>query len=554
MKDPDSEVIAANEAFYEAFRRHDHAAMEALWALREPIVCVHPGWEALVGRADVLSSWRALLSGSSRVIAEFAEARVRVDGDTAVVTGVERMGGIELAATNVFVREGAAWKLVHHQAGQLLNRYGGGPERRTRPGEDDIDTDPPPPDLSLPPAIHRRAIGALAAEPARVFSPEREILEGNVERAVQAAEAAFAYDALRVSESHNRAIWDNMLSALFTVTMDGEIESVNPAGERMFGLTAQELAGMPFTHLFTPLEPSVDELFASALGRVTEWRGRRTSGDTFPFELRLFPVESLRGKGYAAIVQDISERYEVERLKGEIISIVSHELRTPLTALRGTIGLLVGGALGPLPDEPMEMLRIAQSNTQRLIALVEDILDLDRLQRGKLQLHLGHVLAARIVARSVDAVRAFADEQRVAIAVTCAEGDATGDEKRLVQVLVNLLSNAIKFSPPGSRVEVSTGVVGSFLEIRVKDQGRGVPQAQRALIFERFHQVHSSDARDKGGTGLGLAISRSLVEQHGGTIGVESEEGKGATFWFRVPRGEVDRPEPPAVTGSDLAP
>ncbi len=227
---------------------------------------------------------------------------------------------------------------------------------------------------------------------------------------------------------------------------------------------------------------------------------------------------------------------ETDRIKGDLISVVSHELRTPLTAIRGAIGLLVGGVLGPLPEGPMEMLTIAERNTQRLIALVNDILDLDRLQQGILELHPGRVAAAQIIERSIEAVAAFAAEERVHIDVTSAEGHVRGDDHRLVQVLVNLLSNAIKFSPPESHVTVSASAGETDVEIRVADHGPGIPAAHRGRIFERFHQVQEPSTRRQGGTGLGLSISKGLVEQHGGTIGVESAEGEGSTFWFRIPR------------------
>lgn len=232
---------------------------------------------------------------------------------------------------------------------------------------------------------------------------------------------------------------------------------------------------------------------------------------------------------------------ETDRIKGDLISIVSHELRTPLTAIRGSIGLLVGGVLGPLPPEQGEMLEIAERNTLRLIALVNDILDLDRLQRGILELRLGRVAAAAVVEQSVEAVAAFAREEHVHIEVAGAEGQMRGDDRRLVQVLVNLLSNAIKFSPPDSRVTVGAAERGGFVEFRVEDRGPGVPAAQRARIFERFHQVQSPSTRTVGGTGLGLSISKGLVEQHGGTIGVESEEGAGSTFWFRIPLADAEQ-------------
>lgn len=248
---------------------------------------------------------------------------------------------------------------------------------------------------------------------------------------------------------------------------------------------------------------------------------------------------------------------ETDRIKGDIISVVSHELRTPLTAIRGSIGLLVGGVLGGLPKEQMELLVIAERNVLRLIDLVNDILDIDRLERGMFELQLADAPVADIVRRSVEAVAEFAKEERIGIEVEDSAEVVRGDRLRLVQVLVNLLSNAIKFSPPDSRVLVSArAVVGETadgsgrgsgrgsgdsaeIEIRVQDQGPGIPPEHLTRIFDRFHQVQSPSTRAQGGSGLGLSISKSIVQLHGGSIGVASEEGKGSTFWFRLPRAQV---------------
>ncbi|MEZ4300885.1 MAG: PAS domain S-box protein, partial [Polyangiaceae bacterium] len=382
-----------------------------------------------------------------------------------------------------------------------------------------------------------RVIGVLTAGCSHSIPEEIiAILRATAAQIAQVVGTAFAYEALRLSESLSRSILGNMLSALLTLSEDGVIETVNPATMTTFGYSREELIGRPFVSLFDIASRDARVLIARTRGRVTEQRGKKKSGETFPCELRLFHLESLRGPGYAVILHDQSERYEVERLKAEFVSVVSHELRTPLTALRGSIGLLTGGVMGALPDEVMEMLGIAERNTMRLISLVNDILDLERLQKGKIDLFLQPVRVLSIVDRSLESVKSFADQERIQIEVRCTSDVVLGDGDRLVQVLVNLLSNAVKFSPPGSRIEVSNETEPSAVVFRVSDRGRGIPPSHRRLIFERFAQVHTSDAREKGGTGLGLTICKAIVEQHDGTIGVESEEGKGSTFWFRIPR------------------
>jgi PAS domain S-box-containing protein len=228
---------------------------------------------------------------------------------------------------------------------------------------------------------------------------------------------------------------------------------------------------------------------------------------------------------------------ELDRFKQELLSTVSHELRTPLTSIRGSLGLLTSGAVGALSDEVVEVVTIAERNAIRLIALINDILDLERLETGKMELQFGLVSVVSVLRRAVESVEPFARQHEITLetgAVPEACSMIRADADRIVQVLVNLLSNAAKFSPPASVVTIAVAPRDGWVEFRVTDRGRGVPVAHRRSIFERFQQVESSDAREQGGTGLGLAISKSIIEQHGGTIGIESELGIGSTFWFRV--------------------
>jgi signal transduction histidine kinase len=179
-------------------------------------------------------------------------------------------------------------------------------------------------------------------------------------------------------------------------------------------------------------------------------------------------------------------------------------------------------------------LHIADRNTARLLSLINDILDCERLAAGE-ALQAAPVSMATVIAHAVGSVQTFADESAVRIEQAHVEGTVLGDADRLVQVVVNLLANAIKFSPKGALVSVASKERFGWIEVTVADQGRGIPLDQRELVFEPFHQVDRSDARQRGGTGLGLAISRRIIDRHRGAIGVESVEGKGSTFWFRLP-------------------
>ena len=241
-------------------------------------------------------------------------------------------------------------------------------------------------------------------------------------------------------------------------------------------------------------------------------------------------------EGAKSVAEHTVERLEeVERLKKGFLSTMSHELRTPLTSIRGSLGLLASGAMGTLSGEAAGIVAVAERNAVRLMALINDILDLERLETGKIELQFAEVPVESILRRAMESLTTFGQKHGVTVeAPPDVSSVIWGDADRIVQVLVNLLSNAVKFSPPGGVVTIEVGARDNSIEFRVTDRGRGVPVAHRRAIFERFRQVETSDAREKGGTGLGLAICKSIVEQHGGTIGLESEEGSGSTFWFRI--------------------
>jgi len=329
--------------------------------------------------------------------------------------------------------------------------------------------------------------------------------------------------ALRGSDERMRAVMENMLEGLITTSERNIIEQVNRAAEQMFGYAEGELVGQHLKVLMPrSTGPGADAFLKDAakraLGRITEWEGRRRNGELFRFELSLFAFQTNEGRHFAGHLRDISERKKLERMKQEFVATVSHELRTPLTSIRGSLSLLTGGALGELPDEARDVVVIAERNTVRLITLINDILDLERLEAGKMELHLEPTPLGPVIDQSVDSVRAFADQQGIELKVVATSARVFGDGDRLVQVLVNLISNAVKFSPRGGSVTTSVVEKDGAAEVRVEDQGRGIPANQLEAIFGRFKQVEAADSRQKGGTGLGLAICKAIVEQHAGTI------------------------------------
>jgi signal transduction histidine kinase len=226
---------------------------------------------------------------------------------------------------------------------------------------------------------------------------------------------------------------------------------------------------------------------------------------------------------------------ELEEMKRQFVAMVSHDLRTPLTSLKMFLELLEQGIYGELNAVGSSRTQLAERNVTRLIALINDLLDYEKLQSGQFSLNTSVIALAPVVARSIDAINAFAEQHKVKLLAEPIDCEAVADGDRLIQVLVNLISNAVKFSPENGSVVVSARRIENMVEVRVKDEGRGIPKEFHHTVFERFKQVKKSDATEKGGTGLGLPICKALIENHGGKIGVESEEGKGSTFWFTLP-------------------
>ncbi len=224
-----------------------------------------------------------------------------------------------------------------------------------------------------------------------------------------------------------------------------------------------------------------------------------------------------------------------ERRKQEYIQMINHDLRTPLTAIQGTLAVAARGTYGPLNEKGQKRMNDAEEDADRLISLINEMLDIERLESGKFDLDKELVSAAEIVTQSFDTVRPLADSRGVTLATAGGEGTVFADKERLVRVMVNLLGNAIKFSSTGQSVTVNYADDDKGLNVRVADQGRGIPSIAMPYIFDRFRQVEQADAKEKGGTGLGLAICKAIIEAHGGQIGAYSTEGKGSTFWFTIP-------------------
>jgi PAS domain S-box-containing protein len=366
--------------------------------------------------------------------------------------------------------------------------------------------------------------------------------------------------AVQNAERIQRTILNSAAYSMLSTDTAGVIQTVNAAAEKWLGYAGAELAGSNVTvvHDAHELQFRGDQL-TRAMGMpvmgdyqalITKARYGvadefectyvRKDGTRFPV---LLAVTALGGgdndpAGYLMVAADLSERHAIRKMKDEFVSVVSHELRTPLTSIKGALGLLAGGVTGVLPPKAGEMAKIAHSNAERLSRLVEDILDLQRIESGRITMDKRVCDVADLIKESAESVHLVAEHEGVTIVSSPCQASINVDRERMVQAFVNLLGNAIKFSPRGGRIDFAAERTSGGVLFRVQDEGRGIPREKLETIFERFVQVDASDAREKAGTGLGLAICRSIVEQHGGRVWAESELDRGSTFYVQLPLAE----------------
>jgi PAS domain S-box-containing protein len=334
--------------------------------------------------------------------------------------------------------------------------------------------------------------------------------------------------------------------AVFEVDPRATILDMNPAAENLFGYGSQEIVGRSGIAMLFGAE-DLDgtgkwwrEFVAAARPAtiVTE-RCRRRDGLEIAVEWTLTPLVD-EGNNVTSVVlqgRDITQQRAAERVRSEFTSTLSHELRTPLTSILGSLQLLRSGVLGELHKDHDEVVEIAERNGQRLLDLINEVLDIEKIESGRLTIVPEIVAVDDLVREAVRLNQGFADRfsVRLRIATELPAATVRADRKRLMQVLTNLLSNAAKFSPPTGDVDLSVHVRDGRVRVEVGDRGPGIPAAFRGRIFGRFAQADSADSRIKGGTGLGLAICKRLVEMMDGSVGFEDRPGGGTTFYFELP-------------------
>jgi len=236
-------------------------------------------------------------------------------------------------------------------------------------------------------------------------------------------------------------------------------------------------------------------------------------------------------------IKDIDDRVQAERMRTEFVSTVSHELRTPLTSIMGALGLMRSRAVGPVSDKAQHLVTIAYDNCDRLVRLINDLLDVEKIEAGKVAFDFKEESLAHLLDQAKEENALFAERHGATIVVAPIAHDVTleVDESRFAQVMANLLSNAAKYSPPGGEITIAAQLLDGAVRISVSDQGPGIPAEFRHRIFERFAQADAATGRSKGGTGLGLNIAKAVVEAHQGTIGFDTTDGQGTTFYFELP-------------------
>ena len=352
-------------------------------------------------------------------------------------------------------------------------------------------------------------------------------------------------------QSRNKAILDTVVDGIITINNKGCIETVNPAAVKIFGYSEEDMVGQNVKMLMpNPYQEEHDGYLShhmktgekKVIGIGREVEGKRKDGSIFPLELAVSEMVVNGEVLFTGIVRDITERKQADKMKEEFISTVSHELRTPLTSIRGSIGLLTGGMAGEFNEQAQKLLNMAHNNTERLLMLINDILDISKLESGKMDFNFATVDVEKLLIQAVESNLGYANQHNVKFVLDMNVNGAKihGDENRLMQVMNNLMSNAAKFAPEGDEVLVAAVRHHHQVRISVTDHGPGIPKELESKIFDKFTQADSSDTRQVGGTGLGLNITKAMVDKHNGRIAFVSELGVGTTFYIDLPEQVSD--------------
>lgn len=395
--------------------------------------------------------------------------------------------------------------------------------------------------------------GALNTLVSNLMQRTQELQELNLslERRVEerTAELERALVKVQANERRINTIIEAAHDAFIGVDLQGRVTDWNSQAERMFGWSYREAVGQPLAELILPERFRAS--FAQAIRLFNEtgradWMDHRLErvvmnrqGVEFPIEMSASLAGTSETVFFSAFLHDISERKKVEQMKNEFVSTVSHELRTPITSIRASLAMLADGMAGELPADAKGLIDISYQSCERLVRLVDDVLDIEKIESGNMTFERVAQTLLPLADQALESMQGYAGQFGVRLVRHAGEQAGTAmaevDRDRMLQVLTNLLSNAIKFSPRGGKVELELGVHGDRLRMSVADEGSGIPAAFHGRIFQKFAQADSGDSRQKGGTGLGLSICKSIVEEHGGSITFDSVEGRGTCFYVELP-------------------
>ncbi len=365
------------------------------------------------------------------------------------------------------------------------------------------------------------------------------------------SEQVRSQEELLVSEARFRGVFESAPLPMLLIDAETHVLNVNHEAQSLFGYESAEMLGRPMREFSDTGEVRLDgmreaEMLITGEAEVlsSERIYRRKDGSTFPAQVSTAAVRDGEGAYRYSVraIRDLTAEREVERGKDEFIAMTSHELRTPVTAMHAAVTLVASGVFGTMPERAQSMLDIAASNSDRLVALVNDLIDLERMNLGKMQISPQQINAGDTARQAADLVLPIANDAGVSVVVEPEDVTVVADPGRMLQTLQILLSNAIKFSPTDSTVILRVSHDDTRVAFHVADQGKGIPADRLESIFGRFQQVDSSDTRGAGGTGLGLAIAKSIVERHRGRIWAESELGVGSTFIVEIPTGQTWSP------------
>jgi len=356
---------------------------------------------------------------------------------------------------------------------------------------------------------------------------------------------------LEEAETRLRHIIESLPIGLVMTNLRGVIKLANPVFDKMLSINAtdvvdkSEIIDRPIGEfvkvsgeddVMVFLEKCEGKAIETEVTIANNHEGSSETKKTLTAEISVRQIETTDGKRLVILIVDVSERAEIERMKQQFVAMVSHDLRTPLMAVQVYLELLENGTYGSLTETGTKKLKAVDDNLTRLTKLISDLLDVERLESGTLSSRKRPVNLDEIFDSSHESVQAAANKAEIKVTFRDADIELNADPDRIVQVLVNLITNALKFSPANSTISIDAQDEGESVLVSVTDQGRGIPKEFKEKIFERFQQVSLDDAARKGGAGLGLAICRSIIQQHEGEISVDSEEGKGSRFWFRLPK------------------